>query len=79
LIDQQIRLADVAIFPFIRQFAAVDSDWFRQNAHPVLQHWLAQMIQTSPFKSVMEKYSPWRSDEAILIWGAKQDSASNQH
>ncbi len=31
LINDQITVADIAIFPFVRQFAFVDKDWFYQT------------------------------------------------
>ncbi len=48
-------LADIAIFPFIRQFAAVDSAWFEAAPYPKLQAWLNSWVESNLFKSVMEK------------------------
>lgn len=52
-------LADIAIFPFIRQFAAVDNDWFagdhKSPPYPKLQAWLNKLIESELFVSVMEK------------------------
>ena len=47
--------ADIAIFPFIRQFAAVDSAWFEQSEYPKLRAWLRGWVTSSLFKSVMTK------------------------
>ncbi len=59
LISDQVSLADIGIFPFIRQFANVDSDWFEQLPYPQLHTWLAYFINSGLFNSVMEKYPPW--------------------
>ena len=52
--------ADYAIFPFIRQFAAVDLVWFggfNQDSanYPKLCTWLKSLVESDLFKSVMEK------------------------
>ncbi len=48
-------VADVALFPFVRQFAFVDKTWF--DAAPVagVQHWLAAWLGNDLFGAVMEK------------------------
>jgi glutathione S-transferase len=48
-------LADIAIFPFIRQFAAVDSVWFDNANYPKLRAWLTDWVNSDLFKSVMIK------------------------
>lgn len=52
--------ADIAIFPFIRQFAAVDSTWFfglnKDSAdYPKLRTWLKNWVESDLFISVMQK------------------------
>lgn len=47
--------ADYAIFPFIRQFAAVDSAWFDAAAYPKLRAWLNAWVNSDLFKSIMTK------------------------
>jgi len=37
-------LADAAIAPFIRQFAAVDSVWFSNSPYPALRRWLDKLL-----------------------------------
>ncbi len=48
-------LADIAIFPFIRQFAAVDAAWFEIAPYPKLRVWLDNWINSDLFKSIMTK------------------------
>lgn len=54
LIDANIRFADVAIFPFIRQFSSVDKFWFTESRYKNLQRWLDVCINTAMFTAVME-------------------------
>ena len=48
-------LSDVAIFPFVRQFAAVDAAWFAQDLWPATRAWLEGWLQGALFKTVMDK------------------------
>ena len=66
LMGDRIRLADIAIFPFIRQCANVDQNWFN-NKYPNLNQWLEIWKQSRLFKSVMTKYKQWRLGDKLLI------------
>jgi glutathione S-transferase len=59
LLSDSLSLADVAVFPFIRQFSAVDSAWFEHSPYPKLRTWLATLIASDLFTSVMGKYPTW--------------------
>jgi glutathione S-transferase len=48
-------LGGMAIFPFVRQFAAVDKAWFDAEPLPALQDWLAGWLASDLFASVMKK------------------------
>jgi glutathione S-transferase len=48
-------LADIAIFPFVRQFAAVDNIWFEQSEYPKLRAWLNVWLNADLFQSIMTK------------------------
>ncbi len=56
LFSAEPSLADIAIFPFIRQFAAVDGDWFEASPYLKLQAWLNNWASSDLFKSVMTKH-----------------------
>ena len=62
LLDDQITFADVAIFPFVRQFALVDKPWFDQAPYPKLQVWLQSFLDSALFLNVMTKHPVWRED-----------------
>ncbi|MHA6289529.1 glutathione S-transferase [Maricaulis sp. CAU 1757] len=59
LFGARMSLADAAIFPFVRQFAATDRDWFDGLALPNLQTWLAGHLASPLFKRVMHKHEVW--------------------
>jgi glutathione S-transferase len=59
---------DIAIFPFVRQFAATDQIWFNaQAAHP-LQHWLTGLTTSPLFVQVMQRFAKWQAGDAELLF-----------
>jgi glutathione S-transferase len=52
-------LADVAVFPFVRQFAHADAAAFADEPLPLLQKWLAQWESSALFLAVMTKHATW--------------------
>ena len=55
LLESTPSMADIAIFPFVRQFAAVDSVWFDTAPYPKLRSWLNAWLSSILFDSVMKK------------------------
>ncbi|MCP1445808.1 glutathione S-transferase [Pseudomonas sp. GGS8] len=55
LLDEHPSLADVALMPFVRQFAHVDREWFGQTPYVRLQGWLQRFIESELFTDVMAK------------------------
>ena len=62
-------LSDIALFPFIRQFAAIDPNWFAAQPLPHLQAWLERLASSELFASVMPKFTPWQECDARLLFG----------
>ncbi len=56
LVSDTASMADVAIFPFIRQFAAVDAAWFAASAYPGLRIWLESWLGSPLFAEIMQKF-----------------------
>lgn len=48
-------LADIALLPFVRQFAHVDRDWFAQTPYRRLQAWLQRFLESELFTGIMKK------------------------
>ena len=53
-------LADLAILPFVRQFAHTDAVWFAAEPWPMLQTWLARFEASALFEAVMAKQEQWQ-------------------
>lgn len=70
LLSDQISLADIALFPFIRQFAFVDKHWFDRSDYKQLRCWLEYLLLSPLFTRVMAKYKPWKPGDKPLIFGA---------
>ena len=56
---EQPVLADVALFPFIRQFCFVDPAWFEASAYGGLKAWLSYFLAAPLFNEVMQKKPLW--------------------
>jgi len=59
LLGDKQTLADIAIFPFIRQFANTDEEWWEQSPYPKTRAWLSRHISSDLFKTVMKKHQVW--------------------
>jgi len=59
LLGKKLSWVDVAIFPFIRQFAMSDQVGFELLPLPCIQNWLGQLIESELFNSVMQKHPAW--------------------
>ncbi|WP_223596075.1 glutathione S-transferase [Pseudomonas sp. A-R-19] len=55
LLADHPSLADVALMPFVRQFAHVDREWFAQTPYLRLQAWLQRLLESELFTSIMKK------------------------
>lgn len=64
LLGEQPGISDIAILPFIRQFAHTDKDRFDQLPYPRLQQWLCEFLESELFTSVMQKYPAWQPGDA---------------
>ncbi|WP_394130160.1 glutathione S-transferase [Shewanella maritima] len=63
-------LADIAILPFIRQFARVERQWYLTAPYPKLRQWLDRYLQSKMFSKVMAKHPLWiDSGEEVLLGG----------
>ncbi|ANH98552.1 Glutathione S-transferase [Pseudomonas koreensis] len=55
LLTDHLSLADVALLPFVRQFAHVDREWFAQTPYLRLQAWLQRLLESELFTAIMKK------------------------
>ncbi len=61
-------MTDVAIFPFVRQFAATDQTWFDALPLPALQAWLAGLVSSDLFSQIMTRYPQWTAGAGSIYF-----------
>jgi len=72
LVGQKVSMADIAVFPFIRQFVNVDKAWFLDADYPYLKRWLDQNLESAYFKTVMKNRPVW-IEEHNPLWVDEPD------
>lgn len=68
LAGETLSIADLAIFPFIRQFAFVDKVVFDQYPYRHLQTWLSDHLSSPLFTRSMHKLAPWRENDEPVVF-----------
>lgn len=68
LIGQKLSAADIAIFPFIRQFTLVDPNWSLSSHYKFLNLWLEKFTNDPIFEIVMQKNLPWVQGDPEIIY-----------
>lgn len=68
LVSNTLSIADIALLPFIRQFAFVDKAWFDTSPYPLVQKWLNEFLNSALFERVMVKYMPWQKGGTTLYF-----------
>ena len=66
LLRDTLSIADIAIFPFVRQFANVDYNEFSNN-YSKLKNWLEGICSSDLFIQIMKKYEIWDNKEKGII------------
>lgn len=57
-----------ALFPFVRQFANHDRDWFDAQNWENLHVWLADNLSSDEFTLCMKKYPQWHEGDDLVIF-----------
>ena len=60
LLADRLSLADIGVFPFVRQFSLVDKEWFEQAPYPLVRQWLNTLIDTELFTDAFQKHELWQ-------------------
>lgn len=68
LYGRRPTLADIAIAPFVRQFAHTDQTWFDAQPWPQLHLWLNTFLDSGLFNDAMRKYAPWQPGAPVQIF-----------
>lgn len=67
LVRAAVALADIAVFPFVRQFVNTDPDWFEAAPYAHVRAWLERHVKSPHFLRVMNKYPLWQAGDASLV------------
>jgi glutathione S-transferase len=74
LFSAQESLLDIALLPFIRQFARVERQWYLQSPYPKLRQWLNNYLQSPMFSKVMMKVDVWKKNDEVSYFGGNKNS-----
>ena len=68
LTGSRMAFVDAALFPFVRQFAHTDIDWFRGGVFPAVCGWMDALLDSELFAAVMEKYPAWQPGDEVTVF-----------
>ena len=57
-----------ALFPFVRQFANHDRNWFDSQTWSNVHDWLSSNLQSLEFGICMQKYQQWHNGDAPVFF-----------
>lgn len=66
LLGSRLSIADLAVFPFVRQFAHVDKSWWQDAPYPGVQKWLDGHTNSDYFAAVMKNRPVWEPKHQAL-------------
>lgn len=68
LMGPRRTLADMAILPFVRQFANINRGWFDAQGLVPLTRWLDDFLFSDEFAQIMKKYPPWQPGQDRVLF-----------
>ncbi len=68
LMGPKRTMADMAILPFVRQFANTDRAWFDAQGLAPLTNWLDDFLASDRFRKIMVKYPPWQAGQDQVLF-----------
>ena len=77
LYGSRCALADMAIAPFVRQFAHTDKAWFASQPWPKLQAWLSTILESEIYEVAMTRYTPWQEGQAVTCLPPQIENAES--
>ena len=78
LLGNLLTMADIGVFPFVRQFVNVDKTWFAQADYPQLKLWLNGLLESSFFSAIMKNRPVWEPTHQPL-WVSEPDLQNRTH
>ena len=68
LCADKLTFADIAILPFVRQFANIDRAWFDAQNLNLVMNWLDRFLASSDFNAIMQKHPPWQEGQEPVVF-----------
>jgi len=68
LMGESLSLPDMAIAPFVRQFAHTDPEWFAEQPWLALQQWLTRFEASDLYVQAMKRMAPWQSGQTPVYF-----------
>ena len=68
LVSDTLSVIDMAVFPFVRQFALVDKIAFDELPYERLKKWFECLLVGDEFLSVMTRYPQWSAQDADPVY-----------
>lgn len=68
LFGTRASLADLAIAPFVRQFAQVAPAWFDAQPWPSVRDWLGTIVASDLWQRSMDKHPRWTAGDPPLLF-----------
>ena len=69
LCGDECSIADLALAPFVRQFANTNRPWFDGLAYPHLHQWLSSILESDLFANCMVKHDQWEEGQEPIYFG----------
>ncbi|HHJ34431.1 MAG TPA: glutathione S-transferase, partial [Gammaproteobacteria bacterium] len=68
LLTDRPTLADIGVFPFVRQFSLVDKVGFERSPYPEVRNWLTGLLESELFRQTFQKHKTWEpGDEPVYL------------
>ncbi len=66
LLTNKLTLADISVFPFVRQFSLVNKEWFNQAPYPKVRIWLEALVNSDLFQHIFQKHDVWKAGNSAI-------------
>ena len=77
LLGDAPQFLDLAVMPFVRQFASVDRQWFDAQPRQQVRQWLDGWLVDPLFTGVMGKFPQWQEGSLGEVWPPWLDTQTN--
>ena len=79
LFGHKPSLADMALLPFVRQYARIDEGQWRAQPWPHLQGWLQRWLDSALFAEIMQRHPAWAPGMACVTLAGSRDARAGAH